>query len=86
MLVLSLALFVGCTQQDRAREFGGTAKVEVPADQKFVNITWKTTGKGTANLWILTRNRAHSDTKETYTFRESSSWGVLEGTVLIVEK
>jgi hypothetical protein len=84
-LLLSLVLFAGCTQQDIARDFGGTIKVEIPADQKFLNITWKSTDKS-ANLWVLTRNRVPSDTKDTYKFSESSSWGVLQGTVIIVEK
>jgi len=83
--VLALSLFAGCTAQDMAKEYGGTVTITVPADEKFVNITWKT-GESRSNLWVLTRKRVPSDTKETYKFHESSAFGLLQGTVLIVEK
>jgi hypothetical protein len=82
VLVLTLILFVGCTEQHMANQFGGKTTVEVPANKKFMNITWKTPN----GLWILTRDRKPGDTKETYNFTESSSWGIFEGTVVIVEK
>lgn len=82
-LALSLVLFViGCTEQVMTKDFGGTTRIEISDTQKFVNITWKTDG----NLWVLTRKRLPNDIKETFYFSEKSSFGVMEGTVVIEEK
>jgi starvation-inducible outer membrane lipoprotein len=63
------------------RTFGGTGTLEIPADKKFVNVTWKGN-----ELWIITRNRTLIDTTyETYQFQEKSSWGMVEGTYIIKE-
>lgn len=40
LIVASLAVF-GCTQQQRAKNLGGTAVVELPPGQKLVVATWK---------------------------------------------
>jgi hypothetical protein len=82
VIIILCWLFMGCTEQARTKHFGGSTKIEIPADKKFVNITWK----GSNSLWILTRNRAPNDTKETFYFTESSSWGMIEGSVVLIEK
>jgi hypothetical protein len=79
--VLSLLLFVSCTQNSRARNFGGTANIELPKGEKLVTVTWK--GE---EIWYLTRPMSDNDVAETYTFNESSSWGIMEGKVIISEK
>ena len=64
-----------------AKKAGGTITYNVPADQKFVNVTWKD-----SDLWVLTKNRNLSETaRTTYHFSEESSLGLLEGTVIIKE-
>ncbi|RJQ27765.1 hypothetical protein C4565_04740 [Candidatus Parcubacteria bacterium] len=88
MKVLKLFLFIiifvffsfGCTEQERIRNFGGTGTYELPAGKKLVNATWKDD-----NLWILTRDMTPKDTLQTYTFSESSSFGVWEGTIILKE-
>jgi hypothetical protein len=76
--VLALA---SCTENARVKIYGGTGTVEIPADKKFVNVTWKET-----ELWIVTRNRTSVDTTyETFQFQEKSSWGMIEGTYIIKE-
>ena len=75
-------LMTGCTEQQRAKQFGGSTKIEVPANKKFVNITWKSGG----DIWVVTRDRELSDTKQVFYFTESSSWGLLEGSIVIIEK
>ena len=72
---------VGCTQQTRAKKFGGTATIDLPAGRKLVTVTWK----GESHIWYLTRPMTATDTAETYEFKESSSWGFIEGTVVIKE-
>ena len=48
--------------------------------EKLEEITWKD-----ASLWYLTRPMTEDDIAETHVFKQSSNWGVLEGTVTIVE-
>jgi len=84
-VVLLVVLFVvasvtGCTENQRAKKYGGSAKIELPKGQKLVTVTWKD-----ENLWYLTRPMKPGEKPETYTFKEESSWGILSGTVTIVE-
>lgn len=71
---------ISCTDNRMARKFGGKHSINLEANQKLENITWKGD-----NLWILTRNMSQKDNPQTYTFKEESSWGVLEGEIIIVE-
>jgi len=79
-VLLLVVLAVGCTEQSRAKQFGGDANVDLPKGEKLVVVTWKD-----ADLWYLTRPFKEGDTVETYKFQESSSWGVMEGTIVIRE-
>lgn len=73
-------LFIGCTEQSRARSFGGTDVQNLPCGQKLETMTWKET-----HLWILTRPMKKNEEPETHTFNESSSWGLIQGTVVVKE-
>ena len=77
LLVVSLA---SCTDNSRAKSWGGEAHIILPPGQKLVNATWKDD-----ELWYLTRLMKEDETPENYTFQEKSSWGMLEGTVTISE-
>jgi hypothetical protein len=81
VIIGSLVTFTGCTENVRAKKFGGTMKVELPANKKLISATWKQ-----GSMWYLTRNMNSSDTPETYEFKEKSNFGMVEGTILIVEK
>jgi hypothetical protein len=73
--------FTACTENSRARIWGGKSTVEIPADRKFVNATWKD-----VDLWVLTRKRTELDTiRDEYTFHEKSRYGMLEGVVIFKE-
>jgi hypothetical protein len=50
-------------------------------NQKLVNVTWK---EGDT-LWYLTRTARSGETPETYTFKEKSSLGILDGQVILIE-
>lgn len=65
-----------------ANKLGGTMTVELEKDQKLVNCSWKKD----SSLWILTRVRKEGEVPETYKYHENSTFGVLEGTVNIIEK
>jgi len=68
---LSLA---SCTDNERARRFGGVEEVELKPNEVVLNVTWKEN-----EMWICTKDTL---TNVTY-FREKSSWGVMEGTVIL---
>lgn len=80
LLILSLSL-CGCTEQRMTREFGGSMELELPANQKLEEITWKDD-----TLWCLMRPMRDDEEAETHVFQASSSWGVFEGTVTVIEK
>ena len=83
MAILIVGLFVlcGCTEQIRAKSFGGNSTIILPLGQKVVNATWKD-----SNLWILTRQMGIHDEAWEYNLQEFSSWGLLQGAVKIIEK
>lgn len=68
------------TPQWRAKHWGGTASIELPANQHLVNVTWKDD-----HLWLLTEPAAPGSLPKTYEFHESSNLGILQGTVIIHE-
>lgn len=74
LLLAVLFITIGCTPQSRARNFGGTENVQLKPNEVMINVTWKDD-----NLWILTKDTL---TGSQY-FRESSSWGVWEGEIII---
>lgn len=73
-------LMCGCTEQNMVRQYGGDMTVHLPENTKLEEITWKDDC-----LWYLTRPMREDEEAETHLFQESSSWGVFEGTVTIVE-
>ena len=82
-VVLSLVLLVSlasCTDNQRVKSFGGTGTINLPQNEKLVNVTWK--GE---NLWTITRPMKEGEVAETYKFHEDSSFGVVQGTYIIVE-
>ena len=80
ILVLSLSV-CGCTEQSITKEFGGSMELELPVNQKLEEITWKDD-----NLWYLTRPMREDEEAEIHVFQASSSWGVFEGMVTVIEK
>lgn len=82
VLLLFVSLFMlSCTQNQRARNFGGDSTVYLPEGKKLVNVSWKED-----DLWYLVRDRQDGESIETYQLIEDSSYGVLSGTVTLQEK
>lgn len=69
-----------CTENQRARQFGGTATIQVPKGQKVMMATWKGD-----DLFYMTEPMDSAYVPTTKTFSESSSWGILESTVKFIE-
>jgi hypothetical protein len=78
--VLVLSIFVACTENQRAKTFGGTMTVNLPAGQKLINATWKE-----EDLWYLIRPMRAGEVPEEALFKEDSSFGILKGTVVFKE-
>lgn len=72
-------LLSGC--QAAAREWGGDITLKLDPGVKLEEITWKED-----SLWYLTRPMRDGEKAETHVFKQSSEWGVFEGTVTIIEK
>lgn len=81
LMIMFMVVSVGCTEKERAREFGGSSKVFLKAGEKLVVATWKET-----DLWILTRPMREGEIAETYKLVEDSSWSIMEGSVTIIEQ
>jgi hypothetical protein len=74
---LMLSIFiVSCTENQAAKQFGGTMKVDLPPNTKFVNATWKN-----EELWYIYRPRKVGESVDIVTMQENSNWGIMEGKV-----
>ena len=84
MLALLITIMAGVTltgcQQTITKAFGGSMTVNLEPNRKLEEITWKED-----SLWYLTRPMTENDAAETHTFEESSSSGLFEGVVTIIE-
>lgn len=65
----------------RAKNLGGTTTVQLEEGKQVVNATWKD-----SDLWILVKDRPKEEKPQTYTLKEFSNIGVMQGTVVIKEK
>lgn len=79
-LIVSTILLASCTQNSRVKNWGGTGNLDLPKGQKLVTVTWK--GE---EMWYLTRPMTDKDSAVSYSFREESSYGMVEGTFNINE-
>ena len=75
-----LPTLFSCTENQRARTFGGNMTVVLPAGEKLVMATWKDN-----DLFYLTEPMDSDYVPKTKLFKEDSSYGVLETTVKFVE-
>lgn len=81
LFALCVALmFIGCTQNQMAKRFGGTTTIKIEKGQKLVEATWKEN-----SLWYLTEPMEDDYVPKTKVFREDSNFGVLEGKVIFEE-
>lgn len=82
LIIIIITLFaLGCTENDRAKRWGGTMTVHIPERQKLVEMTWKQ-----GDLWYSYRPMRAGEFGERYEFVEDSTWGINEGKVIFIEK
>ena len=80
LAVCLILMCVGCTANQRAKNFGGSATEVLPQGQKLIEATWKND-----DLWVLTRPMREGEVAEEYKFKAHSSFGILEGEVIFKE-
>lgn len=80
LMVLTFAMFVTGCNQATAHSFGGDMTLELKPGEKLEEITWKED-----SLWYLTRPMREGEQPETHVFQQSSEFGLMEGTVTVVE-
>lgn len=78
--IVLLLLASSCTQNQRAKNYGGIAEIELEKGQKLVDVTWKDT-----DIWYLTKPMTSKDSAETYMFQEESTYGLIQGKVIFIE-
>jgi hypothetical protein len=78
-IIAALSL-VSCTENERAKTFGGTMKVDLPPDTKFITATWKSD-----ELWYIHRPRKAGETADVVTMQEDSNFGLMQGKVIFTE-
>ena len=73
-IVLGFILITSCTSNQRARKWGGTEEISVKKGEVVMNVTWKGD-----NMWVLTKDTVTGECH----FREHSSYGVIEGEIIL---
>lgn len=74
LVVILTVIFSSCTDNQRARSFGGTETIKLEPHEQFINIAWKGD-----DLWVIVQDTITG----TIYAKEKSSFGVWEGMVVI---
>ena len=82
-ILLASLLFAGlsCTDNERAKNYGGTMTVKVPKGNKLESATWKGD-----ELWYLYRPFREGEQPETHYLDEDSVYGIFTGRVQFEEQ
>ena len=81
LVLVAVVAFSSCTENLRARNYGGTTTIELDPGQKLIEVTWKET-----SIWYLTEPMEPGYEPKTKVFQEDSRFGVMEGKVIFHEK
>lgn len=79
-VLVAAFFFTACTENQKAKNYGGTATIQLEPNTKLINAIWKKD-----DLWYLTRPMLAHEKADTLYFKEQSSYGVWEGTYIIYE-
>lgn len=80
IMTCGLLSLQSCTEQSRVRNFGGTLTIKLPKGQKLLMATWKET-----SLFYLMEPMDSTYVPKDKTFKEDSSFGVMESTIIFKE-
>lgn len=79
-LLLISTLILGCTQNQRAKTWGGKETITLDKGQRLVNATWKGD-----QIWYLTEPMPEGYIPSNKSFREISKYGILQGEIHFIE-
>lgn len=79
LAIFTVILLISCTENNRARNWGGDETIQLDQGIRLVTTTFKGN-----DLWILVKK--DTTIPNTYYFKEKSNFGVMEGQVIIIEK
>ena len=74
MVAITLLALASCTDNERARNFGGTETIKLEPSEKFMNLTWKQD-----DIWVIVQDTITG----TFYAKEKSSFGIMQGKVII---
>lgn len=80
VIFITMLLMTSCTQNQRAKNWGGTATINIQNGQRLIDVTWKGD-----QIWYLTDDMPDGYEPKKYNFIEESSFGMMEGKVVFVE-
>lgn len=80
--VLMLSLFLGGCENVTTRMYGGTMKVNLPCDTKFLHASWKDQDN---SIWYSYRSKKPNEQPDHVTFQQHTPLGVLQGKVIFIE-
>lgn len=76
----SVFILASCTENQRARSYGGDMIINLPKGEKLIMATWKE-----LNLFYLTEPMDSGYVPKNKIFQESSNWGVWESKITFIE-
>ena len=80
-MIICLTLSLCCCEQQITRQYGGTTTINLEKGEKLIEVTWK----GGGDLWYLVEDMDSDYIPKVKVFKESSTYGVLEGKVVFIE-
>ena len=81
LIVIAVVSFTGCTEQIRARQFGGNIDIDVPAGYKVTSATWKE-----CDLFYFIEPMEEDYEPKKKFFVESAAFGIMESQITFKEK
>lgn len=81
LIIIAVASFTGCTEQIRARQFGGNIDINVPAGYKVTSATWKEN-----DLFYFIEPMEEGYEPKEKMFIESAAFGIMESQITFKEK
>lgn len=80
VILFSILMLTSCDQYF-TRQCGGNTTITLEKGEKLIEATWK----GDGDLWYLVEPMDSDYTPKTKVFKESSMFGVMEGSVTFIE-
>ena len=79
-IVAAMGIYLTGCEQAMTKSLGGNMTIKLETGTKLETIDWEDD-----SLWYLTRPMRENEQPETYKLKQSSEFGVFEGTVTIIE-